>query len=302
MNTSGHESVLLQEVIEGLGLMPTDTVVDATINGGGHSEQIARILGEQGTLIGIDMDADALAFSRERLGDATCRIILKNGNNRHLDTFLQEEEITYVDKILFDLGMSSRQLDSSLRGFSFTHDEPLLMTFANESGEGALTAAEIVNHWEEENIADILYGYGEERYSRRIAKAIVGERAKAPITTTGQLVTIIEEAVPKHYLHGKTHPATRSFQALRITVNDEIQSFKEALEKGFAHLAPNGRILVISFHSIEDRIVKNTFKEWGNLGRGMVLTKKPIVPTKEEVKANKRARSSKLRIFQRHEQ
>lgn len=297
MNSVRHEPVLLQEVIEGLALESEHVVVDATINGGGHSEAIVRFLGKQGILIGIDMDTEALAFSRERLAESSPRILLKTGNNRNLDQFLEEEGIQSVDRFLFDLGMSSRQLDDSLRGFSFKADESLLMTFNPHPDEHTLTAQEIVNEWQEENIADIIYGYGEERYARKIAKAIIEKRTQTPITTTGLLVSIIMSAVPARYKRGKTHPATRTFQALRITVNDEIQSLHEALDKALNYLAPNGRIVVITFHSIEDRIIKHTFKKWEKDGIGTVLTKKPIVPSEAEVTANKRSRSSKLRIF-----
>jgi len=296
-----HISVLSREVLEGLQINSGDTVLDGTINGGGHSELIAQELSEQGVLIGLDMDADALNFARERLANAKARLLLKEGNFRNLDTYLEEEEVKSVDRFLFDLGMSSRQLEDSSRGFSFRYEEPLLMTFKKSPKDTDLTAEEIVNKWEEGSIADILYGYGEERYSKRIAKAIVEERSKNPIKTTGELVSIIESAVPAKYLKGKIHPATRTFQALRTTVNDEIESVKEGLHKALKLLSTGGRIAVITFHSIEDRIVKQTFRNFEDSGEGIRITKKPITPAQEEVKENPRARSAKLRIFEKHE-
>lgn len=299
MNRGVHTSVLLKEVIEGLALTPDMVVVDATINGGGHSEVIANDLSEKGILIGIDMDENALTFTRERLADSRATVLLKQGNNRDLDTFLREEGITQVDRFFFDLGMSSWELDHSNRGFSFRRNEPLIMTFASHPKEEDLTAGTIVNEWEEESIADILKGYGEERFARRIARNIVTRRAKKPITTTNELVAVIEEAVPSWYRHKRIHPATKTFQALRITVNDEIRSVHEALLKAGHMLGHKGRILVIAFHSIEDRIVKNTFKKWKSEGQGIIVTKKPITPSEDEAERNPRARSAKLRIFER---
>ena len=298
MDNSGHISVLLKEVLELLALEPDHIVVDATINGGGMSELIAKNLGDRGHLIGIDMDNEALAFARERLAHSACRVTLKEGNNRNLDTFLEEEGIIHVDRFLFDLGLSSRQLDASGRGFAFMRDEPLLMTFRTSPGEEDLSAERIINEWEEKHIADIIYGYGEERFARKIARQIVLARAESPLRTTRQLVTVIEKAVPAWYRHKRKHFATKTFQALRITVNDEIQSLREALEKALRTLSPKGRILVITFHSIEDRIVKNTFKRFKETGVGDILTKKPVVPSKEEVRANPRSRSAKLRVFE----
>jgi 16S rRNA (cytosine1402-N4)-methyltransferase len=296
-----HISVLSREVLEGLQINKSDTVVDGTINGGGHSELIAKQLGDQGVLVGIDMDIDALEHARERLAGAKARLLLKQGNFRNLDTFLNEEKITSVDRFLFDLGLSSRQLNSSKRGFSFRSEEPLLMTFNAAPKEGELTALEIVNEWDAENIADILYGYGDERYSRQIAKAIVESRKVSKIETTADLVKIIEGSVPSRYKKGKIHSATRTFQALRTTVNDEIQSTGEGLKKALTFLKNEGRIAVITFHSIEDRLVKRRFRDWESEGWGIRITKKPISPTTQEVKENPRARSAKLRIFQKNE-
>lgn len=297
-----HISVLSKEVLKGLDIHTTHVVVDCTINGGGHSELIAEKLGESGLLIGIDLDQSALESARERLRDANVRVLLKKGNFRNLDAYLEEESITQADRFLFDLGQSSRQLDQGNRGFSFRFNEPLLMTFKTDVREDDLTAAEIVNEWEEESIHDILRGYGEERYAKRIANAIVTTRKRRPIKTTGDLVSIIERVVPERYKNGRIHPATKTFQALRTTVNDEIESLREGLGKAIERLRPNGRIVVISFHSIEDRLVKRTFKDWEKHGIGTHITKKPIKPSEEEVKENPRSRSAKLRIFEKNGQ
>lgn len=295
----GHTPVLLKEIIHGLQLKEDHVVVDATINGGGHSEAIAQTLGDTGILVGIDADSDALLFARERLTNVRPRVCLKEGNNRNLDVFLKEEGLKNVDRFLFDLGMSSRQLAFGNRGFSFERDEPLVMTLAKKADEGTLTAYDIVNSWDEQNIADVIYGYGEERYARRIAKAIVLARKKKPIISTTELVAIIRSATPLSYGRIRIHPATKTFQALRIAVNDELTSLKEALDKALQALDHNGRILVISFHSLEDRIVKQTFKKWKEEGYGTIITKKPIRPTIEEIKENPRSRSAKLRIFEK---
>ena len=295
-----HISVLSQELISGLALEKNDVVVDATINGGGHSILISKALSTEGILLGIDLDSDALQEAHERLREAPARVILKEGNYRSVDRFLAEENISHINKAVFDLGMSSRQLDLSGRGFSFRRDEPLLMTFGKEPKKGDLTAREIINEWEEEHIADILEGYGEERYAKRIAHAITTARLEKPITTTFGLVYLIEEAVPTSYKRRRVHPATKTFQALRIAVNDEIRGLEEALEKIRHYLSKNGRIGVISFHSMEDRVVKRTFKTWEVEGIGTVLTKRPLTPTPEEKEKNPRARSAKLRFFQKH--
>ena len=200
---------------------------------------------------------------------------------------------------MLDLGLSSDQFETSGRGFTFKNDEPLLMTFKKNPDQGDLTAYQIVNTWEEENIADVIYGYGEEKYSRRIAKAIVNYREKKAIEKTSELVEIISNSVPVFYKRGRIHPATRTFQALRIAVNDELNTLKRGLERGFARLASGGRIAVISFHSLEDRIVKNFNKEKEELEQARIITKKPIVPSEDEVRENPRSRSAKLRILEK---
>lgn len=214
--------------------------------------------------------------------------------------------ITEVDKILFDLGWSSFQLEAG-RGFSLKSDEPLLMTYSSSEGglasggkePGALTAQKIVNEWAEESIADVIFGWGEERYSRRIAKCIVERRAKKPFTTARELAEAIYAAVSPRYRFGRIHPATRTFQALRIAVNDELGALTQALADGWRNLAQGGRIAVITFHSIEDRLVKQTFKQWEEAGEGKRITKKPLSPSEEEIASNPRARSAKLRVIQK---
>ena len=230
-----------------------------------------------------------------------CKVVLKEGNYAKLDEYLQEEGISKANNYLFDLGMSSRQLDDSKRGFSFRFDEPLLMSFKESPGDGDLSAREIVNTWDEENIADILYGYGDERFSRKIAAKIIEKRKEKPIETTGELISILEEATPIWYQKKRKHFATRTFQALRITVNNEMESVKEGIPKAIDHTKDGGRVAVITFHSLEDRIVKHLFKDLAKEGKGTIITKKPIDPTREEIAANPRARSAKLRIFEKHE-
>lgn len=292
---TAHQSVLLHEAIEGLDIRSGDTVVDATLGGAGHSRVIAAKLGTEGTLIGFDLDHDAIVRGTEALAAASPRVVLIESNFRHLKHELEARGITQITKALFDLGWSSFQLSVG-RGFSFLRDEPLAMTYAKEGA--ALTAEGIVNEWEESSIADVLYGWGEERYARRIAKAIVERRAQKRFETTGELVDTIRGAVPATYRHGSIHPATRTFQALRIAVNDEMGALEEGLQSAWDMLSPGGRIAVITFHSIEDRIVKQTFLRFAQEG-GERVTKKPIVPSESELAENPRARSAKLRIIAR---
>lgn len=290
-----HKTVLLQESIEGLAIKPGDIYLDGTLGSAGH----ALLACEKGAkIVGIDQDEEAHIRATSRLQN-TCDFTLVKESFRNLDIVLNNLNIPKVNAILLDLGLSSDQFETSGRGFTFQKDEPLLMTFKKNPTLEDLTAKEIVNTWDEENIADIIYGYGEERYARRIAKKIVEARATKPIETTFQLVKIIKEATPSRYHHGKIHPATRTFQALRITVNDEIGALKEGIKKGFDRLESKGRMAVISFHSIEDRIVKQMFKEKANLDEAVIITKKPIVASDQEIQENPRARSAKLRIIEK---
>jgi 16S rRNA (cytosine1402-N4)-methyltransferase len=293
-----HKSVLLQEVLDGLNLEHGAYVLDGTLGGAGHSLALCRQIGSDGLLLSMDLDADALKRAENRLTDCPSKVILVNDNFRHMDRAAREHGLEGFDAVVLDLGLSSDQLEHSGRGFSFMRDEPLVLSFKTTAGDMPFTARDIVNVWEEEQIADVLYGYGEERFSRRIAKAIVEARAETAIETTKDLATIIEKAVPRWYRLGRINPATRTFQALRIAVNDEIDALREGLDKGLSLLKKSGRIAVISFHSIEDRIVKRAFQAAAREGRGMIITKKPITPSTDEVKDNPRARSAKLRIFE----
>ena len=294
-----HIPVLLKEVIDGLDLKQGQTVLDCNLNRGGHSLEILKKIGKNGTLIGIDLDADALNEARvnfEKLPEHG-RICLMNTNFRKVDEVMEDTRVSSVDAILFDLGLSSEELDISGRGFTFQKDEPLLMTFASNIKEDTLTARDMVNMWSEETLADIIYFYSDEKYARRIAKAIVLKRKEKEIETTFELVDIIAGAVPHLYKKGKTHFATKTFQSLRIAANDEMESLKEGLEKSFNFLKKDGRMAVITFHSLEDRIVKNFFRDLKNKDKLTLINKKPIAPSREEIKENPRSRSSKLRII-----
>ena len=291
-----HRSVLLHEAIEALGIKPESVVVDATIGGAGHSKEIVSKLDRGGVFIGIDRDADSIQRARVVLKGAKAKVYLFENNFRNVENILDTEKIDKIDACIFDLGWSSYHLKSG-RGFSFKEDEPLIMTYAKNIDENAITAKKIVNEWAKESIADILWGWGEERFSRRIAKSIVEAREKEEITSTYQLVDIISSSVPKWYRHKKIHPATKTFQALRIAVNDEMGAIEEALNSLVKRISPNGKMAVITFHSVEDRLVKGMFRKWKEEGIGNVW--KLIKPTKEEVKQNPRSRSAKLRVFEK---
>lgn len=294
-----HIPVLLQETIDGLQIKEDDIVFDGTFGGGGHSLEIAKKLGEKGILIAIDQDKDALDKWKDKLSKHVGKIYIQQENFRNITSILKKNNIDYVDKIVLDIGLSSTQLEESGRGFSFQKDEPLLMTLRDNPKEEDLTAEEIVNTWDEENLADIIYGYGGERSARRIAKAIVKARKEAPIKTSKQLANIITGSLPSFRKGKGIHPATKTFQALRITVNDELGALKEALESGTKVLKSGGRIAIISFHSLEDRIVKIFFKEQAGEDILKIITKRPISPSEKEQKENKRSRSAKLRIAEK---
>lgn len=294
-----HIPVLLRETIGLLNLHEGYVVVDGTVGSGGHAKEIAVLLGKKGTLIGLDQDSDSLKRSTEALAAASAQVKLIRNNFRNLDAVLAAEHLRAIDAFLLDLGWSMDQFEGSGRGFSFGSDEPLLMTLEKDPNPDTITAREIVNTYAEDQLSDLIYAYGEEQFSRRIARAIVERRKVSPIITTKELVEVIEKAVPKFYLFRRIHPATKTFQALRIAVNDELGALREGLAKGLAALRPGGRIVVITFHSLEDRIVKQTFKEWSYQGLGSVLTKKPIVAGEAEIAANRRARSAKLRGFEK---
>lgn len=294
-----HQTVLLKEAVDGLALKEGETVVDCTVGAGGHAEEICQRMGDKVKIIALDLDQDALDRSEKRLSPMGCNISFHLSNFRDFDAVLEKLNISLVNGFILDLGFSSYQLEDSGRGFSFKKDESLQMTLKRDVTETDITAEMIVNEWSEESIANIIYGYGNEGFSRKIAREIVLAREKAPIKTTTELVAIIEGAVPFFYKRGKIHPATKTFQALRIAVNDELGALQEFLEKGFEHLKPGGRMSVISFHSLEDRIVKTFFRKLKDEERGLVLTKKPLEPEIEEVRQNPRSRSAKLRIIQK---
>ena len=294
-----HVPVLLQPTIELLDINDGETVVDATLGLGGHAKEMAKRIGKQGLLVGFDADAGLLAKAKKNLGDVDCRKIFINTNFRNIKSALDKEGIETVDKVLFDLGLNSEQFDESGRGFTFQKNEPLLMTLASEITKETLTAREIVNEWSEESLADIIYGYGEERMSRRIAKAIVEARKKKAILTTFDLVEVIRQAVPVFYTKKRIHFATKTFQALRIVVNDELGALQDGLTGAWEKLSHGGRVAVLSFHSLESRAVKNFNKVKVAEGTGKLVNKKAIGPEREEELANPRSRSAQLRVIEK---
>src|SRR5690625_2991182 len=300
-----HKSVLKDETIAGLAIKPNGTYIDCTVGGGGHSLEIVSQLNEEGRLIAFDQDVDALTAAKEKLSAYTDKIIFINKNFKHLQEELEKREITNVDGILFDLGVSSPQLDRGDRGFSYQNDAQLDMRM-NQGQQ--LTAFEIVNSWSYHNLVSIFFKYGEEKFSKQVARKIEAERQKNDISTTHQLVDIIKDAIPAPARRTGGHPARRVFQALRIAVNDELESFVEALDQAAQLVSIGGRIAVITFHSLEDRICKHAFQAWSTekqVPRNVPIipeefqapfkriTRKPIVPTDEELKENRRARSAK---------
>ncbi len=282
-----HRPVLLAEVVSFLAPAPGKLIVDATCGTGGHAQ---ALLSRGATVIGLDQDPQALALAQERLAPFQDRLQLLQGNFRRLRELLSSLGIREVDGVLFDLGVSSLQLDTPARGFSFRQPAPLDMRMDPSQ---PLTAHEIVNRWPEWEIVRILREYGEERYAGRIARAIVRARSKAPIRSTTELARLVARCYPpgRHHIH----PATRTFQALRIAVNDELAALEEGLEQARELLRPGGVVCAISFHSLEDRIVKHRFREWAAAGEVELLTKKPLRPSPAEVAENPRARSAKLR-------
>ena len=310
MSEFHHVSVLLEECIEGLNIKPDGIYVDGTLGGAGHSSRIAEKL-TTGRLIGIDRDPVALKAAGERLAPFGDRVRLVHSNFCELDKALDDLGITGVDGILLDLGVSSPQLDDGQRGFSYMVDAPLDMRM---NGQDSLDAKQIVNHWSYEELKRILYDYGEERFAPRIAAAICKRREEKEIETTLELVDIIRGAMPASALREKQHPAKRSFQAIRIAVNDELGSVERVMQKAIPCLNPGGRLAVITFHSLEDRIVKQAMAEaakgctcppefpvcvCGKKPRVKLITRKPIVSGEEELERNPRARSAKLRICEK---
>lgn len=306
-----HVSVLLDETIDGLNINPDGIYVDGTLGGGGHSYQICKRLSDKGRLIGIDQDGEALEAARERLKEFEDKITLVRSNYCEIDTILKDLGVEKVDGIVLDLGVSSYQLDNLERGFSYKSDAPLDMRMDQRQSK---TAAEVVNDYSEEQLFRIIKDYGEDRFAKNIAKHIVMARKDKPLETTAELSQVIKAAIPMKFQAKGGHPAKKTFQAIRIEVNQELTVLKESLDTMIEHLNPNGRICVITFHSLEDRITKIKFREnenpctcppdfpvcvCGKQSKGKVITRKPIIPSEQEMTENKRSKSSKLRIFER---
>ena len=306
-----HFSVLLNECMEGLAIKADGTYIDGTCGGAGHSSVIASRLGEGGRLIGLDQDETAVQVATQRLSVFGERAMVVRSNFCELDRVCKELEIEHIDGLLLDLGVSSYQLDTPERGFSYQADAPLDMRM---DVRNPLTARTSVNEYSEDKLRKILFEYGEERFSSRIASNIVRARESAPIETTGELVEIIKKSIPAHARDGGHHPAKRSFQALRIEVNAELDVIAPAIKSAVGLLKPGGRIAIITFHSLEDRIVKQAFADLscgctcpksfpvcvcGNKPKVKVITKKPILPSAEELEINPRSRSAKLRVAEK---
>ena len=306
-----HKSVLLDEVIENLKIKPDGIYVDGTLGGAGHSYEIARRLGDKGRLIGIDQDADAIAAATKRLEPWKDKVSIVRSNYKNMKSVLEELGITKVNGILLDLGVSSYQLDEAGRGFTYREDAPLDMRMDQRK---TLTAKEIVNHYSEQELYHIIRDYGEDGFAKNIAKHIVKARQEQEIETTFQLNEIIKAAIPMKVRATGGHPSKRTFQAIRIECNKELEVLKDTLNEMIDLLEDEGRIAVITFHSLEDRIVKNIFKDakdpckcpknfpvcmCGQVSKGEIITRKPILPSEEELAENKRAKSSKLRVFER---
>jgi 16S rRNA (cytosine1402-N4)-methyltransferase len=299
-----HKPVLLKEVIEWLGVEKNKNYIDCTIGEGGHAIEILKRNGPKGKVLGIEIDPELYKkLKKEKLE----RLILVKDSFSNLKEIVKRKKFGPISGILFDLGLSSWHLEKSGRGFSFLKDEPLIMSYdwnrtksmlLRSSGVSSreLWAGKIVNEWSDKEIERILREYGEEKFAKRISREIVKARKTKPIMTTLQLIEIIKKAVPTFYQHRKIHFATRTFQALRIAVNNELENLKVALPQAIEILRKDGRLAVISFHSLEDRIVKNFFKQKEKEGKIKILTKKPIIPSEEEIKQNPRSRSAKLRV------
>ncbi len=293
-----HIPAMLAEVMQYLGPRPGQTVVDATLGMGGHSEAILEKIGAEGTLVAIDRDEESLARARERLEPLPGKKHFMHANFCDLDAVLKELQIDVIDGILFDLGISSYQLMNPERGFSFQEEGPLDMRLDRES---YISAYDLINNLNEDEISNLLWSFGQERWHNRIAHRLVQERERHPISTTSELREIVMQSIPMRFRrqHYRIHPATRTFQAVRIAVNRELEVLESALDKAMAALTPGGRICVISFHSLEDRIVKHKFRGAASEGKIELLTKKPIQPAEEEAARNPSSRSSKLRAAQK---
>ncbi len=293
-----HQSVLLQESINGLEIKKGDVFVDGTLGNGGHCEEVLKRFGKDVKIFAFDLDEDAIERSKKRLSVYDGDITYINANFKDMVDVLKNLGLSAVDKVLLDIGLSSNQLEESGRGFAFSKNEPLAMTFSRDKKD-SFDAYDMVNFWDEDILRTIIRQYGEERFAGRIASGIVKTRKLSEIKTTEDLVNIILANTPKFYHYGKIHPATKTFQALRIAVNDELTNLSSGIENIFSFLSVGGRLAVISFHSLEDRIVKKYFKSLQEQVLAKKITKKPITSKEEEINLNKRSRSAKLRILEK---
>ena len=307
-----HVSVLLQETVDGLNVKPDGIYVDGTLGGGGHSYEVCTRLGAKGSIIGIDQDEAAIEAASIRLKDFGEKVTIVRSNYCDMKSRLHELGIDKVDGIMLDLGVSSYQLDTADRGFSYREDAPLDMRMDQRS---EMTARDIVNDYSEMDLYRVIRDYGEDKFAKNIARHIVQERAKRPIETTGELTEVIRHAIPMKFQKKTGHPAKRTFQAIRIELNRELDVLRDSLDDMIDMLNPGGRLCIITFHSLEDRIVKSAFKKnenpctcpsdfpvcvCGKVSKGRVITRKPILPSEEEMEVNSRSKSAKLRIFERN--
>lgn len=306
-----HKSVLLEETVNGLNIKPDGIYVDGTLGGGGHAFEVCKRLNNKGSIIGIDQDSAAIEAAGVRLQDFREKVTIVRSNYCEMKSRLHELGIDRVDGIILDLGVSSYQLDTAERGFSYREDAPLDMRMDTRQ---KMTARDIVNDYSEMDLYRVIRDYGEDKFAKNIAKHIVMEREKGSIETTGQLTEIIRHAIPMKYQKKSGHPAKRTFQAIRIELNRELEVLRDSLDDMIEILNPGGRLCIITFHSLEDRIVKSSFKKnedpctcpshfpicvCGNVSKGSVITRKPILPGEEELEHNSRSKSAKLRIFER---
>ena len=306
-----HKSVLLKETIDGLNIKPEGIYVDGTLGGGGHSYEVCARLGEKGSIIGIDQDEAAIEAAGVRLKDFGEKVTIVRSNYCEMKSRLHELGIDKVDGIMLDLGVSSYQLDTAERGFSYREDAPLDMRMDRRQ---EMTARDIVNDYSEMDLYRVIRDFGEDKFAKNIAKHIVRERGRRPVETTGELTEIIRGAIPMKYQKKGGHPAKRTFQAIRIELNRELEVLSKSLDDMIEILNPGGRLCIITFHSLEDRIVKKAFKKnenpctcpkdfpvcvCGKIPKGRVVTKKPVLPGEAEISENSRAQSAKLRIFER---
>ncbi|MEK7530930.1 MAG: 16S rRNA (cytosine(1402)-N(4))-methyltransferase RsmH [Patescibacteria group bacterium] len=293
-----HISVLLTESVDALNLHRGDTAIDATVGVGGHAERIAQIIGDTGRLLALDVDEGSLQAARERLKDTPAQLILVHGNFKNIKERAQAANVTQAQGILFDLGWHAAQLEGG-RGLSFREAAPLSMSLGTGNEAARITAADIIAGWDQTSLENLFRTEGE-RFAGRIARAIVESRSQTRINSSDELARIVESSVPGSFRRGKIHPATKVFQALRIAVNDEYGALAQGIEDAVDLLVPGGRLAIITFHSNEDRIVKRLLLALVKAGKGRLVVKKPITPTREEAVANRRARSAKLRIFERY--